>query len=180
MVGNMKIGGRFDCNYHEVVLLKIEMGGSKAKSRTTTMYFRCITQIPILQLVPCNIFFRHRMLGLSVCSALQMIEGQEECLIHQMVMLNFWGIQQLLKLASSNFIKHIKGNWKFLYQERKNTQAPACAQGYLARSSSKKKDLRVLVDNELTTGHLCWRSPCVSLQKERSKASLIVLGKVLP
>lgn len=89
MVENVKVGGRFDCNYHEVVLLRMQMGGEKAKSRITTMYFRCITKMSMLGSVLCDIFFRDWMLGLSACSELQMILGQEEYLIHQMVMLNF-------------------------------------------------------------------------------------------
>lgn len=48
MVENVKVGGRFDCNYHEVVLLRMQMGGEKAKSRITTMYFRCITKMSML------------------------------------------------------------------------------------------------------------------------------------
>lgn len=88
---------------------------------------------------------------------------------------NSEGFNKLVKLATSNRIKYIKGDWKFRHQGRNNSHAPA--QGCLARSSSAKEDLRVLVDSELTRGHLCWKSPCVSLQKERSKSSLVVLEK---
>lgn len=56
----------------------------------------------------------------------------------------------MVKLASSNIIKYIKRNCKFLHQGRNNPDAPACAQGCLTRSSSKEKDLRVFVGNELT------------------------------